>query len=87
MLHGSQPAAERHLRRMLRRAHEAAWVRRQGRLLSLGLQKKVIADAIRAGARHFADEGAWGASAKRLAGELKGLLDAQRKKSLQDWQQ
>eukprot|EP00969_Alexandrium_andersonii_P019877 867238-Alexandrium_andersonii.AAC.1 len=25
VLHGSQPAAERHLRRMLRRAHETAW--------------------------------------------------------------
>eukprot|EP00969_Alexandrium_andersonii_P223173 9857220-Alexandrium_andersonii.AAC.1 len=72
---------------MPRCAHEAAWVQRQGRLLSLGLQKKVVADAIRAGARRYADEGAWGAWAKQLAEELKGVLDGQRRQSLKDWQQ
>eukprot|EP00969_Alexandrium_andersonii_P111762 4936149-Alexandrium_andersonii.AAC.1 len=42
---GHTAAAERHLRRVLRRAHEAARAQRQGRPLSHDLQRKVAADA------------------------------------------
>eukprot|EP00969_Alexandrium_andersonii_P152308 6735501-Alexandrium_andersonii.AAC.1 len=52
---------------MLRRAHEAAWVQRRSRPLAHDLQRKVAADAVRAGERRLADEGAWGAWAKPVS--------------------
>eukprot|EP00969_Alexandrium_andersonii_P359678 15453724-Alexandrium_andersonii.AAC.1 len=86
---GSQPASERHLRRLLRRAHEAAWVQRQGRRLDDGLREKVVADATKAGKGQLAEGDAWGAWAKHLAEELKGLLGAPRGKvpSQSGWRQ